>query len=261
MSSQLKGCVVLVSRPLNRAVSLTAKIKDEGGQVILAPMIGTKPIQNQQQFSSLIGRLSDYTSVIFISRNAVEFGVEQIKRQNQALERLSIYAVGVGSASELKDRGFSNVQTPRRDFSSEGLLQLDELQATSAGGTKILIVRGAGGREHLGETLVSRGAEVDYSEMYERFMPDICITEALSNAGATVPDIGVFTSLEGATNFVDKIRDEGLDLLFEMPILVVGLRMANEVAKLGFLKAPLIADNPSDEEIIGVLVKWVTGEL
>ncbi len=261
MSSRLKGYVVLVSRPLNRAVSLTAKIKDEGGQVILAPMIGTKPIQNQQRFSALIGRLSDYTSVIFISRNAVELGVEEIKRQNQALDRLSIFAVGVGSATELKDRGFLNVQTPHREFSSEGLLKLDELQATSVGGTKILIVRGAGGREHLGKTLVSRGAEVDYCEIYERFMPDICITEALSSARVTAPDIGVFTSLEGATNFVNKIKAEGLDMLFEMPILVVGFRMANEVAKLGFLKAPLVADNPSDEEVIGVLVKWVTGEL
>ncbi len=261
MSNRLKGCVVLVSRPRNRAASLTAKIKDEGGRVVLAPMIGTKRARDQKQFSVLIDRLSDYTSVIFISRTAVEFGVEQIKRQNQALDQLSIYAIGSGSATELKERGFSNVQTPHSEFSSEGLLKLDELQATSVGGTKILIVRGAGGREHLGETLVSRGAEVDYCEIYERFMPDVCITDALSNAGVAVPDIGIFTSLEGATNFVNKIRAEGLNLLFEMPVLVVGARMANEVAKLGFFKAPLIAENPNDANVIGVLVKWATGKL
>ncbi len=261
MGTRLKGYTILVSRPVGQAVSLVAGIEDEGGKAILAPMIGIRPISDEQRCLAVIDRLDDYSSVIFISRNAVEFGVEQIRQRGQDLDRQSIYTVGVGSAAELHDRGFSKVQTPQGEFTSEGLLQLDGLQAAAIDGTKILIIRGAGGREHLGKTLMSRGAEVEYCEVYERFVPDICIAEALSKAGVSVPDIGIVTSLEGATNFVDKIDEEGLDLLFDMPLLVVGSRIANEVAKLGFTNPPLIVDNPTDDHVIEALSRWVMDEL
>ena len=261
MGTRLKGYTVLVSRPVDQAVGLAARIEDEGGKAILAPMIGIRPIADEQRCGAAIDRLADYSNVIFTSRNAVEFGVEQIEQRQQDLNRLSIYTVGVGSAAELHERGFPNVQTPHGEFTSEGLLLLDGLQAAAIEGTKILIIRGAGGREHLGKTLLSRGAEVDYCEVYERFIPDICIADTLAEAGVSVPDIAIVTSLEGATNFVDKIDEEGLELLFDMPLLVVGSRIAKEVAKLGFTNPPVIVDNPSDEHVIDALSRWVMDEL
>lgn len=261
MGKRLKGYTVLVSRPYDQAVSLGARIEDEGGVAILAPMIAIRPISDHHRCGALIDRLEEYTSVIFISRNAVEFGIEQIKQHNKDLKGVPIYAVGVGTATELHDRGLTKVHTPRGEFTSEGLLQLGGLQAEVVADAKILIFRGAGGREHLGKILMSRGAVVDYCEVYERFVPDICIAETLSQAGVTVPDIGILTSLEGVTNFADKIDDEGLELLFDMPLLVVGSRIANEVANLGFTNPPVIVDNPSDEHVIDTLARWVMDEI
>jgi len=261
MGKRLKGYTVLVSRPYNQAVSLGAKIEDEGGVAILAPMIGIRSISEHQRSAALINRLEEYASVIFISRNAVKFGTEKIRAQSKDLSHVSLYAVGVGSAAELQDRGFSNVQTPLGEFTSEGLLQHDGLQARAIANAKILIIRGAGGREHLRETLISRGAEVDYCEVYERFVPDICLADTISQAGATVPDIAIVTSIEGVTNFADKIADEGLEQLFDMPLLVVGSRIANEVTQLGFTNPPVIVDNPSDGHVIDALARWVMDEL
>jgi len=209
----------------------------------------------------MIDRLDDYASVVFISRNAVEFGIEQIRQRKKNITRATIFAVGVGTAAELRERGFPDVVTPHSEFTSEGLLQLDGLQAHAVGDAKILIFRGSGGREHLAETLASRGAMVEYCEVYERFVPDICIADTLSQAGISVPDIGILTSLEGVTNFADKIDDEGLDLLFDMPLLVVGSRIANEVANLGFTNPPVIVDNPNDDHIIETLARWVMDEI
>jgi uroporphyrinogen-III synthase len=45
-------------------------------------------------------------------------------------------------------------------------LALPELQDLS--GQRVIIFRGRGGREILGDTLVKRGARVDYCELYER---------------------------------------------------------------------------------------------
>lgn len=251
----------MVSRPHNQAVSLCDRIEAEGGVAILAPMIAIRPISDRERCGAVIGRLDEYSIVIFISRNAVEFGIQKAVQRKKNLNGATIYAVGVGTAAELKERGYPDVATPHGEFTSEGLLQLDGLRGDAIRDAKVLIIRGAGGREHLGKTLADRGAEVDYCEVYERFVPDICLADTLSAAGISAPDIGVLTSVEGVTNFVDKINDEGLDLLFDIPLLVVGSRIANEVANLGFTNPPVIVDNPSDDSIIDTLTRWVMDEI
>ena len=77
MAKRLKGSAVLVARPHDQAVSLCARIEAEGGTALFAPMIGIRPILDHQRCGAMIDRLDDYASVVFVSRNAVEFGIEQ----------------------------------------------------------------------------------------------------------------------------------------------------------------------------------------
>ncbi len=261
MGKRLKGYAVLVTRPKDQAAGLCAAIAAEGGSPILAPMIAIRAISDPKRSGAVIDRIEDYGSAIFVSRNAVEFGIEQIRKHDKALAGQTIYAVGVGTAACLREQGVTDVATPHHEFTSEGLLKLDGLQAHEVRGAKILIFRGGGGREHLAQTLGNRGATVDYCEVYERFVPDICVADTLSEADISVPDIGVITSLDSLTNFVDKIDEEGLDLLFDMPLLVVGSRIANEVEKLGFTNAPRIVDNPNDDNVVDTLARWVMDEI
>lgn len=261
MGTCLKGYSVLVTRPQDQAVGLCSAIEAEGGQAISAPMIAIRPVAQTKHSNATIGQLEQYGHIIFVSRNAVEFGLSLIEKSDQQLTHQQIYAVGVGTASSLKERGVGEVATPRTEFTSEGLLQLDSLQAPRIKDGNILIFRGVGGREHLAETLEKRGATVNYCEVYERLVPDTSVKDTLSQAGIAEPDIGVITSLEGLTNFVDKIEDEGLDLLFDMTLLVVGSRIAREVDKLGFTNPPVIVDNPNDDSIIDFLKRWVMDEI
>ena len=46
-----------------------------------------------------------------------------------------------------------------------------------------------------------------------------------------------------------------------MPLLVVGSRIANEVEKLGFTNAPIIVDNPNDDNVVDTLARWVMDEI
>ncbi len=261
MGKRLEGYAVLVTRPRDQAVGLCTAIAAEGGRAILAPMIAIRAILDPKHCGAVIDRIEDYGSIIFISRNAVEFGIEQIRQHDKALTGQTIYAVGVGTAASLRKLGVTDIATPRGEFTSEGLLKLDGLQARKVRGGKILIFRGAGGREHLARMLESRGATVDYCEVYERIVPDIRVADALAEADISVPDIGVITSLDSLNNFADKIDDEGLDLLFDMPLLVVGSRIANEVGKLGFTNPPVIVDNPNDDNVIDTLARWVMDEI
>ncbi len=260
MPKRLKGYSALVTRPAAQAGGLCAAIEAEGGTAIRAPMIDIRPLADRKQHA-VIDHLADYHKIIFISRNAVEFGLQRIQERKQSLDGKTVYAVGVGTAGCLRDNGVSKVATPRGEFTSEGLLELESLQAENVRNQKILIFRGAGGREHLAETLHSRGAFVDYGEVYERVVPDVCIADVLARADVKVPDIGIITSLESLVNFVDKIDEEGLELLFDMPLLVVGSRIAREVEKHGFTNPPVIVDNPGDDDIIETLIRWVMDEI
>jgi len=54
---------------------------------------------------------------------------------------------------------------------SEALLAMPELAQVN--GQRFLIIRGQGGREELANVLRSRGASVDYLDVYKRVMPSI----------------------------------------------------------------------------------------
>ena len=260
MASALAGTVVLVTRPATQAASLCAGIESQGGIAIRAPMLAIQVLTSALQ-RERIALLANYAIIIFISRNAVDFGLKRLSQCGIQITRQHLFAVGNGTAQRLRDSGHSDVSIPTSAFTSDGLLELGALQEASIRGTKILIFRGAGGREQLGQTLKARGASVDYCEVYERTMPSLCIADTLARAAITTPNIGVVTSLHALRNFALKIGEEGLDELYRMPLLVVGRRIAVEVANLGFTQQPVLVDNPSDSTIINTLTGWVTDEL
>lgn len=75
-----------------------------------------------------------------------------------------IVAVGKGTADALADLS-KMVITPERE-SSEGLLDLPLLHDCT--GQHILLLKGKGGRTHIQETLVARGAQLTIFDVYER---------------------------------------------------------------------------------------------
>jgi|AntAceMinimDraft_1070359.scaffolds.fasta_scaffold87855_2 uroporphyrinogen-III synthase len=110
--------------------------------------------------------LDSYDHVIFVSQNAVTHGIDILAAYwPQWPIALRWYGVGATTGMLLKEIGVV-YQVPA-DYSSEGLLALADLQALE--GCNVLIVRGQeGGREYLRETLVQRGAKVDYLPVYTR---------------------------------------------------------------------------------------------
>jgi len=256
----LEGYSVLVTRPEEQAGPLIAEIEKRGGQVVFAPMIVIRPKRGDPQAAAVVRRLPEFHSVIFVSKNAVDFGVDLIGKQAQTLEGREVYAVGVGSAGRLHELGVAQVHTPHGEFTSEGLLKLPGLSSHQIDGEKVLIVRGAGGRELLAQTLAHRGAQVEYCEVYERTIPTEPLSKQLKACGVSTPDVGIITSLEALTNLADKIDQEKLDLLYDVPLLVVGARTAQEVERLGFTMPPVVVDNPGDLSIVDALERWVVDE-
>jgi uroporphyrinogen-III synthase len=256
-SRSLEGYSVLVTRPEEQAQSLIAAIRARGGQAIFAPMIVITPRLDEPAPRDLVRRLADYQIVIFLSRNAAEFGVRLIAAERQTLAHCEVYAVGAGSGAQLATLGVSKVIMPRNDFTSEGLLKLPGLAAGEVNGKRVLLVRGVGGRELLGQKLQQRGASVDFCEVYTRSAPSTPLSEILRAHQVRQPDLGLITSLESLNNLAAQIDAEKLDRLYDVPLLVAGARTALEVARLGFTQPPTVVDNPGDSSLLNALERWV----
>lgn len=260
MTRPLEGYAILVTRPEEQAHGLIDEIEKQGGLAVFAPMIAIRPLGDTPESRAAIDRLADYHVVIFISRNAADLGMQLIESRDKSLVGRQVYAVGVGTGARLKELGVAGVHTPKGEFSSEGLLKMPGLSAHEIEGKRVLIMRGAGGREVLAHGLQQRGAHVDYCEVYERIVPPQPLGEVLKKYEVSKPDIVCITSLEAVTNLAEKIDQEGLELLYDVPLLVVGARTAHEVERLGFTEPPVVVENPGEQSIVEALIEWVEDE-
>lgn len=170
---QLTGLNVLLTRPQLQSASLVTAINGRGGRVCEVPLIEIEAVKEPvacEAIKSRILSLDQYDAAIFISTNAARIGMEWIDAWwPQVPAGVSAYAVGPGTAKALQVLDWP-VFYSNKGVTSEHLLALPGLQAIS--GHRIALFRGVGGRELIAETLRSRGATVDYLELYHRRTPD-----------------------------------------------------------------------------------------
>lgn len=254
---------MLVTRPQPACQELATEISVLGGVAIIAPMIAIEADVNDKQNYLVEENFSDYAGIIFISPNAVKYGLPMVTAMDGELKPL--FAVGSSTAAQVRENvaqhQSATLKMPSGTFNSEGLLALAEFSESAISGKRMLIVRGHGGREYLADTLISRGARVDYLEVYRRTPTTHALQSLLDRSGVQNPSIGVITSLEGLANLAAKISKEGLQSLYDMPLIVPGGRIANQVRNHGFTNPPLIADNPTHEYIIARLKRWVVEKI
>ena len=162
----LPGSGVIITRPAAQAHVLASMIEAAGGQAILFP---TLEINAHSPAPRSRAVLNEAEIAIFISANAVEFGLRYVNARLP--ERLQLAAIGKMTAQALHDRGYDAVITPELGADSEALLASPSLQQIS--GKRIVIFRGVGGRETLRGALCQRGAKVEYIECYQRRAPNV----------------------------------------------------------------------------------------
>lgn len=159
-AAALAGFGVVVTRPTGQAEELASAIATAGGEVFRFPVIDIVP-RTSDEVAGMLAATATPDMVIFVSRNAVEFGPSAA-----SVTGATIAAIGPSTAAMLRDAGFKVDVTPGDGFDSENLLQQPALRDVS--GKSITIVRGDSGRELLADTLRSRGATISYLPVYKR---------------------------------------------------------------------------------------------
>ena len=244
----LAGLKIAVTRPRDQAVQLARRIEQAGGIPLLFPLLDIAPVQDQQALREQISRLAEFDLAIFISPNAVQYGVATIRASCELPKNLKIATVGQGSAKALRELGLANVIAPAERFDSEGLLALPELQDVA--GWRVLIFRGDGGRELLGDTLKARGATVEYAACYRRSKPQQDIAALLD----VKPDAITVTSSEALDHLWQMLGDAHRDSACGIPLFVPHKRIADLAQRQGWKQVRLT--EAGDDGLLSALTAW-----
>ena len=187
--------------------------------------------------------IDEYAIALFVSPTTVEKTLDFI---SAFPANISVAAIGSKTARMLESHGLQlDIRPDGHD--SEALLAHPKLQAAQISGKKIVIFRGEGGRELLGNTLRERGAEVFYADMYQRSPPQ---NAAQLNDFLQQTDIVTVSSNEGLQNLYDLASNKR-DLTRHV-LIVPGDRAFTLAQALGFEQI-IVAENATDEACMNAL--------
>ena len=259
-SKSLLGKAVLVTRPRLQARQICAWIKNAGGQAVLFPLLKIAEPEDIAPVVSLLRRLDEFDMAIFISPNAVRKTARLLEMHSTVLpERLQMAAIGQQTAKILRQDGHRVDIAPRNQFNSEAFLALPDVQELT--NRRIIIFRGVGGRELLGDTLTARGAQVVYAEVYRRTTLELNNSTITRFLKLETLDFLTLTSTTAVQVLHDLIIKSGRQRLFKTCLLVGSIRMAQKARKLGFKEIELASD-PSDAAMFKAILNQVRiGEL
>ncbi|MBI5627045.1 MAG: uroporphyrinogen-III synthase [Nitrosomonadales bacterium] len=246
----LAGLKILVTRPRDQAKPLAQQIQQAGGIPLLFPLLEIAPVQDTGTLHDHVSRLAQFHLAIFISPNAVKYGMAAIHAAGALPPALKIATIGQGSAKALREFGIANVIAPTERFDSEGLLAMPELH--NIAGWRVMIFRGDSGRELLGDTLKSRGATVEYAACYQRSKPHWDV-ETLLNAAPDAITVTSSEALEYLRQMLDAAQNDNIS---GIPLFVPHKRIAELAHKQGWQKVQLT--DAGDEGLLSALIAWNT---
>lgn len=243
---------VLVTRPAGAAAdSLCQAVRASGCAAYQQPLLELQPLDELSPGSrTLLLDLDRYAHIIFISGNAVRFGMGCIEDYWPQLPvGLHWYAIGAATAAQLETFGV-HAQTPGKEMTSEGLLELPSLQQIA--GERVLVVKGEGGRDTLRRELSGRGAQVDELPCYRRALPDLP-PGALARRLAEPPiDTVLVSSGEGLANMQRLLSPAETSNVYHLNIVVPSQRVAAQARDAGFRRV-ITAENASDAAMVRAL--------
>lgn len=247
----LEGRHIVITRPAGQAAHLAEALADLGAKPVLFPVLAIFDVEDLRPLQEAAIRLDGFDWACFVSPNAVEKSLSVVLSKRTWPKHLRAATVGKSSEQALARFGVTDVVAPQDRFDSEALLDLPDLQKVA--GKRVVIFRGDGGRELLGDTLRQRGAEVEYVACYRRAKPDLDPAPLLKLWNEGRLDAVTVTSSEGLRNLVEMVGKLGQTWLKKTPLFVPHQRIAGVARALGC--HDVILTGPGDDGLLAGLVE------
>jgi len=226
------GWRLLLTRPEQESTALAATLAEAGIFSSSLPLLEIEPLEITLAQRSIIFDLDLYRAVIAVSKPAARLGLALIDEIWPQPPIQQWFSVGAATAQILEDYGL-DVTYPQRGDDSEALLDLPSLQqALALPGARVLILRGEGGRELLGERLRTLGASVDYLPLYRRNLPHYADSELPRRIKAERLNGLVVSSGQGFEHLRELAGDAWIELA-RLPLFVPSPRVAELASAAG----------------------------
>jgi uroporphyrinogen-III synthase len=245
---------VLVTRPAGQEKALCASLAAAGYEPHYQPLLELEPWTDPGPASRRrLQELDQFRHIIFISGNAVRFGMARIREYWPQLPAdLNWYAIGTATAARLADYAIP-VSAPLDEMTTESLLALPPLQAVA--GQRVLIVKGVGGRETLHQELTRRGARVEELPCYRRRCPQLPAGELATRLTRWQVGTILLSSGEALDNMLRLLSPEETLNVRTLNLLVPSRRVALQAEAAGFTRV-ITAQNASDAAVIRALEEY-----
>lgn len=256
----LGGMKIAVTRPKDRASTLSDKLEMLGAEVLKIPAVNTVEICENGKLDAAIGKIDEYDVIAFTSVAGVDAFFNRLwalRKDIRTLGNLKFAAVGPATASAVEKRGIVVDWMPEKYYGYD----LGELLAEKLGkmresvigrAPKLLIPRASIGGEDILEPLIK--ADIDYEDIpvyntiiapSETYLKE----KALIDFHEEEVDIVAFTSASGVRGFVAAVGDEEFK---DIEALCIGEKTAEEARKYGMKVA--IAEEATIDSMIDSLL-------
>lgn len=254
MRGRLANKTILLTRPKQQAGRLAELIRAEHGKAIIFPTIEIEPLADSTELRRRFADPGAWQYLIFVSRNAVAAAFQHYIDQPEQLRQSRIIAIGPGTAGELAAYGIHAMSPSDGQADSEALLAMPALGRAALGGRAVLIIRGAGGRVLLADTLSRRGAKVGHAIVYRRRLPGYAENHLRRLWQDHTIDAAVVTSNTGLANLVKLTLAEQRRYLFNTPLILMSERTRRLARQQGFVSGLAITRRRDDPGLLAALV-------
>ena len=234
---------VVLTRPQADSERLSEALQNEGFQTRVMPIITIEAIPTAEQVPA--PSVNDDALCIFISANAVRFGLPQMGSALARDSDLTVIAVGNKTRDTLAAEGIQAQVPVRAD--SEGLLAMPALSAPDS--RDVVIVKGEGGRELLASELTGRGARVTEWACYRRCWPEVDVSGLIEISAGLIFQA---SSGEMVSRLSELLAGGGQADLFQSSIIVPSDRVARLATEIGWGQV-IRAEDASDDAFIRAL--------
>ena len=244
---------VLVTRPDERGRQLVEMLSQSGVAALHLPLFTLEEGYELVNLPTRLNQLNAGDYVFLVSKSAVDFADKILKKTNNIWRKdLHFFTVGERTAQYFSCQSERNVRYPIRSESSEGLLELPEMQFLQ--GKQILILRANNGRDFFRKQAELRGALVSYLECYRREPLLYDAEEKINSCKRLGVNTIVATSLDIVQSLLTFVPENDQAWLKQCTLITISQRIANFTKEAGWANV-VISPKADNTSLLNTLLK------